>query len=346
MRSTDVLSVGQLDVVLADHGVLHSGVNFSMAEQALHLFDGHSLVDGAGSQRSSEFMGVDFFEAQQFSKTAQADFHAADFQAGMRFVQRYEKRGILIGTAGEVVFQMDFRTGIKINRAFLVSLSENDALPVFKINVGDIQMHQFSYAHPGGRKHIDHSQIAQMGTAVPHHLHGLVGIGFLDGLVGADFVNSADGAFEDIVFVLQPCEKAGKNAANIVDIAAAASASLLIIRQILAQIVRCDMHDALIEGMQQLGDGSLVIMQRLFTAPLPNVNALIIGITRRTASPGAFSATNAARCTAVRSGIPPQNTRRWSGNATTSISTIHIVPRQACAMKLLRTASSWRSTDC
>ena len=45
-------------------------------------------------------------------------------------------------------------------------------------------------------------------------------------------------------------------------------------------------------------------------------------------------------------GIPPQNTRRWSGNATTSISTMHIVPRQVCAMKLLRTASSWRSTGC
>ena len=199
--------MGQLDVVLADHSVLHGGVNFGMAEQALHLFDGHSLVDGAGGQRSPEFMGMDFFKTQHLAKAAQADFHATDFQAGMGFVQRYEKRRVLIGTAGEIIFQMDFRAGIKINRAFLVSLSENDALPVFKINVGNIQMHQFADAHSGGGEHIDHSQIAQMGTAIPHHFHGLVGIGFLDGLVGADFVNSADGAFENIVFVLQPCKK-------------------------------------------------------------------------------------------------------------------------------------------
>ena len=129
-------------------------------------------------------------------------------------------------------------------------------------------MHQFSHAHSGGRKHIDHSQIAQMGTAIPHHLHGLVGIGFLDGLIGADFVNSPDGAFENIVFVLQPCEKAGKNATDIVDIAAAAPAGLLIVRQILAQIVRGDMDDALDDGMKQLGDGGLVIMQRFFAAAL------------------------------------------------------------------------------
>ena len=107
-----------------------------------------------------------------------------------------------------------------------------------------------------------------MGTAIPHHLHGFVGIGFLDGLVGADFVNSPDGAFENIVFVLQPGEKAGKNAADVVDVAAAAPAGLLIVHQIFPQIIRGDMHDALIKGVQQLGDGGLVIMQRLFAAAL------------------------------------------------------------------------------
>ena len=90
MRSTDVLSVGQLDVVLADHGVLHGSVNFCMAEQALYLFDRHSLVDGACGQRPSEFMRMDFFETQHLAEATQADFYAADFQAGMRFVQRYE----------------------------------------------------------------------------------------------------------------------------------------------------------------------------------------------------------------------------------------------------------------
>lgn len=57
-------------------------------------------------------------------------------------------------------------------------------------------------------------------------------------------------------------------------------------------------------------------------------------------------ATNAVRCTAVRSGIPERNTRRWSGNAITNTSTMHIVLRRVCAMKPLRMASSWRSTGC
>ena len=96
--------MGQLDVVLADHSVLHGGVDFSMTKQALHLFDRHSLVDGTGGQRSSEFMRMDFFKAQHLTEAAQADFHAADFQARMGFVQRYEKCRVLIGAAGKVVF--------------------------------------------------------------------------------------------------------------------------------------------------------------------------------------------------------------------------------------------------
>lgn len=52
---------------------------------------------------------------------------------------------------------------------------------------------------------------------------------------------------------------------NIVDVAAAAPASLLIVRQLLAQIIRGDMDDTLIEGLQQLGDDDLVISLQLST---------------------------------------------------------------------------------
>ena len=79
-----------------------------------------------------------------------------------------------------------------------------------------------------------------MGTAIPHHPHGLIGIGFLDGLVGADFVHSPNVAFENIVFLLQSGKKAGKTAADIVDVATAAPAVLLIVHQILAQIIGSD----------------------------------------------------------------------------------------------------------
>lgn len=260
--------MGQLYVVLADHGVLHCGVDFGMAKQALHLLNGHSLVNGARGQRPSEFMRMHFFKAKQLAEAAEPDFYAADFQAGVRLIQRHEQRGVLIGAAGDIVFQVNLGSGVKVNRALLVPLSEDDALPVFKVDVRNVQMHQLAHAHSGGGEHIDHGQVAQMGTAIPHHLHRLVGIGFLDGLIGADLVDAADRAFEDIVFVLQPCEKAGQNAANVVDIAAAAPTGLLVIRQILAQIVRCDVHDALVDAPQQLGGDRLVIVQRLFAAPL------------------------------------------------------------------------------
>lgn len=61
-------------------------------------------------------------------------------------------------------------------------------------------------------------------------------------------------------------KEAGKDATDIVDIAAAAMTGLMIIGQILAQIVRGDMRNALINDLQQFCDGGLVIMQRLFAA--------------------------------------------------------------------------------
>lgn len=89
-------------------------------------------------------------------------------------------------------FQTDFREGIKINWALLVFPAGDDALPAFKIDVEKIQIRQFAHAHSSGEKHVDHALIAQMSTAISHLFPGLVGIGFLDEFVGADFVNSSD----------------------------------------------------------------------------------------------------------------------------------------------------------
>ena len=79
---------------------------------------------------------------------------------------------------------------------------------------------------------------------------------------------------------------------------------------------------------------------------LPNVNAPIIGITRRIAFLDVSSATNAEHYMAARCGIPARNTRQRCGNAIINTSAIHIVLRRVCAMKALRTALSWRSTGC
>ncbi len=99
-----------------------------------------------------EFIGMNFLEASHFAETTQMDFLAADFQTGMRLVQHYEKSLVLIVPTGETVFQMKFRVSVKANRALLVFRSENDALPAFKIDVGNIQMRQSVHAHSGIRK--------------------------------------------------------------------------------------------------------------------------------------------------------------------------------------------------
>ena len=76
----DVLVVGAFDVALVDHSVLHGGVDLGVAEEALHLLDGHALVDGSGGEGAAKLVGVDLAHSQLTPKGAQATFYAADFQ--------------------------------------------------------------------------------------------------------------------------------------------------------------------------------------------------------------------------------------------------------------------------
>lgn len=45
-----------LHVILVHHSVVHGGVYFRMAEQLLHLFDRHPLINGMSRQRTTELM--------------------------------------------------------------------------------------------------------------------------------------------------------------------------------------------------------------------------------------------------------------------------------------------------
>ena len=45
-----------LYVVLINHGVMHGGVYFRMAQQLLHLLYGHSLVDSMSGKRTAKLM--------------------------------------------------------------------------------------------------------------------------------------------------------------------------------------------------------------------------------------------------------------------------------------------------
>ena len=98
-----IFLVGHLHILLINHGILHGGVYLRMTQQPLHLFDGHSLINGSGSQGSSEFMGMDLGNPQFPPQAPQPDFHAADLQAVIGFQQGYEKSGIIIYSGIQIV---------------------------------------------------------------------------------------------------------------------------------------------------------------------------------------------------------------------------------------------------
>ena len=69
--------MGLFDVLLVDHGVLHGGVDFCMSQEALHLFNGHSFVDGPGSKCSAEFVGMHSGDIQSSAELPKTNLHAA-----------------------------------------------------------------------------------------------------------------------------------------------------------------------------------------------------------------------------------------------------------------------------
>lgn len=65
-------------VVLVDHRVMHGRVYFGMAQQLLHLFYGHPLINGMGCQCAAELMRMDVTYAGRFAKFAQPLLKIAD----------------------------------------------------------------------------------------------------------------------------------------------------------------------------------------------------------------------------------------------------------------------------
>lgn len=47
------------DVVLIDLGIVERGIDADVAEETLHLLDGHAFVDGHGGHGAAELVGVD-----------------------------------------------------------------------------------------------------------------------------------------------------------------------------------------------------------------------------------------------------------------------------------------------
>ena len=68
-----------LYIALVHHGVVHGGVYSRMAEELLHLLDGHTFVDGVRCERSPELVRMYSLHAYFSAKLTNPDFHTADF---------------------------------------------------------------------------------------------------------------------------------------------------------------------------------------------------------------------------------------------------------------------------
>ena len=79
-------------------------------------------------------------------------------------------------------------------------------------------------------------------------------------------MNAPNGAFDDIVLVLQPREEARQDTADIIHSDLAGLLFRLIVGQISPQIVRCDMLDTLADTVKSCRNSLAVVVQRLLRA--------------------------------------------------------------------------------
>lgn len=148
-QSANKFSVRNLHIILIDHRILHGSVDFSVSQELLNLLDGHTFVYRTCCQRPSELMRMNFRNSQPPAKLAQTHLNTADFQSIVGTMQRNKQGGIFIGSAIQIISEVDFRPGIKVNGPFLTAFAKNYALSVLKINIVPIQMHQFANTHSG-----------------------------------------------------------------------------------------------------------------------------------------------------------------------------------------------------
>ena len=132
---------------------------------------------------------------------------------------------------------MDLRPGIKVDKPFFVAFSEHYTLSFIEVDVITVERDHLANTHPRGREKINNSQISCRSAAIPHLLQRLIRISVLDNLSCFDFVNPANRAFHNKVFIFQPREETGQNAPDIIYRDFAGFPLDLIARQVLAEII-------------------------------------------------------------------------------------------------------------
>ena len=149
LLSSYVSPVRIFDVCLIDHRVVHGGVYFYMTEQALDLLNGHAFINRTGGKRPAEFVRMHLLHIRFAANLFQAGFDAAIQQPFVGFRQGNIKRWLSVAATVKIILQMDFRPGVEVNHAFTAAFAEYDTLPLVKIDVLPVEIHQFAHTHSG-----------------------------------------------------------------------------------------------------------------------------------------------------------------------------------------------------
>ena len=173
---------------------------------------------------------------------------------------------ITVRTAIQIILQVQFGFGIEIHSALLVALAEYHTFSSFKIHISNIQIDQFTHTNTCGIQQINHSQISRTGTMIAQLLDRFIRNNLLDLLFGFDFVNPSHGTFQNVVFFLQPGEKARNISADIIYRDLSTAVDLLITRKITADFLRIHFADRRGNAAQQVLHRYTVILQCAFRA--------------------------------------------------------------------------------
>ena len=141
--------MGLFHVVLVHHSVLKRRINALVAEKLLHLLNWHAFVDSHCSKRPSELVRMHLMKTQLTTDFAKSDLHAADLKPVKWLQQGYKQCFIAVCAFAQIALQVDLCPGVKIDLALLISFTENNAFPVFKIHITAIELYELTDTDAG-----------------------------------------------------------------------------------------------------------------------------------------------------------------------------------------------------
>ena len=101
------------------------------------------------------------------SHLSEHNLNSARMHSVIRPVDAYKESRIPVISGFQVLHQVQFCSCVKIYDSFLVALTKHHALPLFKVYVGDVEVDEFSYAHPGGIQHVNDCKVPEHPAVIP-----------------------------------------------------------------------------------------------------------------------------------------------------------------------------------